>query len=64
MKKSPCPRCGGQLFSWDDQDTSCLQCGHIEYGDRAQFGPGRLDLGKVRAALGIDAKPSLPPTRD
>jgi hypothetical protein len=31
VRQNPCPRCGGQLFGWDDAEKNCLQCGHIVY---------------------------------
>lgn len=41
---NPCPRCGGQLLSWNDIEKSCLQCGHIVYRRNPLLGQGRLDL--------------------
>lgn len=41
----PCPRCGGQLLTWNNADKSCLQCGNIVYRRNPLLGQGRLDLG-------------------
>mgnify|MGYP001578010626 CR=1 FL=1 len=29
-----CPRCGGDLYSFFNEDFSCLQCGWVDYSDK------------------------------
>ena len=34
MALPPCPRCGGRMFPGVRRETSCVACGHVDYGHR------------------------------
>jgi uncharacterized protein (DUF983 family) len=48
MRHNPCPRCGGQLFDFEDHEKSCLQCGYIEHRRDNPLLPRQLELGLDR----------------